>query len=164
MLMRWLPLLRHWKLVTCFAACSLFTVAALHQWVAGRELDGHIRDLAASGGGVLLVVSEADCAAVAPVSEAVAEILANAGIRIRALVLPNGLGRMEELIAAGSDHFPHFAVFGGVGSLFGRIGTPVAMAIGSSGRVGAAERYGLEGLVGAEGLARRLVSSIEADR
>ena len=164
MLRHRLPFLRHWKIATCFAACSLFTIAALQQSAGRRELDGHIREMATAGGGVLLVVSEADCAESAPVSEAVAAILATAGVRITALVLPYGLGRMDELLAAGNDHFPHFAVSSRVGPSLGRIGTPVAMAIGPSGRIGAAERYGLEGLAGAEGLARRLIASVEADR
>lgn len=164
MLGRRLPFLRHWKIATCFAACSLFTIAALQQFAAQRELDGHIRAMAASGGGVLLVMSEADCAEAAPVSEAVASILAPAGMRITGLVLPYGLGRMDELLAAGNDHFPHVAVSSRVGPLLGRIGTPVAMAVGPSGRIGAAERYGLEGLSGAEGLARRLIASVKADR
>ena len=85
-------------------------------------------------------------------------------MQITGLVLPFGLGRMDELLVEGNDHFPHFAVSSSVGPLLGRIGTPVAMAIGPSGRIGAAERYGLEGLSGAEGLARRLMASVGADR
>lgn len=109
-------------------------------------------------------MSEADCAEAAPVSEAVAAILTNAGVRITGLVLPYGLGRMDDLLAAGNGHFPHFAVSGRVGPSLGRIGTPVAMAIGPSGRIGAAERYRLDGLSGAEGLAGRLMASVRADR
>lgn len=159
-----LRFLRHWKIAVCFAACLLFTLAAFQQFAGRHELDGHIREMAASGGGVLLIMSEADCAEAAPVSEAVAAILTGAGVRITGLVLPYGLGRMDELLAAGNNHFPHFAVSSRVGPSLGRIGTPVAMAVGPSGRIGATERYGLEGLSGAEGLAKRLLDSVRADR
>lgn len=158
------PFLEHWKTTVCVAACVLFTLGAFQQFAGRRELDGHIRAMATMGGGVLLVMSEADCAVAAPVSAAVAEVLATAGVRITGLVLPYGLGRMDELLAAGNDHFPHLAASSRVGPVLGRIGTPVAMAIGPSGRIGAAERYGLEGLAGAEGLAARLIASLEAAR
>ena len=156
-----------WFTVLLLVACSLFAASAIRDRLAVREVELHLAQITAMGGGVLFVMSVADCLETADMTARVADGLETYGIAVRGLVIRDGIdpAAMQGILQAANARFPHVAIGGREAAAFvGRAGTPVAFGVGSSGEVWVSERFGLEGATGANALAGRLRRAVTAGR
>lgn len=145
----------------------MFAANTIRDRLALREFDSHLAGITALGGGVLFVMSVADCLETADVTVQVADGLRTEGIAVRGLVIRDGVdpAALQSVLRAANERFPHLAISGrGAAAFLGRAGTPVVLGVGSSGEVWVSERFGLEGVVGATALTRRLRTAVTAAR
>lgn len=155
---------KEWKTWALGFACFLFAINTVHEWAAVRAFETHVAEMAGAGGGVLFVVSPADCLTAADVTTSLVTTLSEHGVGAKGLVVRDGVAPdgLALVLEAANRRFPHVAV-GARGSLafVGRAGTPMILAVREDGVVAVMERLGVSGIADAPALAQRLLSALE---
>lgn len=163
----WRYVADRWFTAVLLLACLVFGANGMSDRLALREFESHVDGIASMGGGVLFVMSVADCLETADVAAQVANGLQAEGIAVRGLVIRDGVDQagLQRVMREANTRFPHLEIDGrGVAAFAGRAGTPVVLGIGSSGDIWVSERFGLEGVAGAAALTRRLHRAVTVGR
>ena len=144
-------------------ACVLFTANSMRDWMGLREFESQIAEMADAGGGVLFVMSPADCLATAELAGWLANEVQAAGIAVKGLVVRDWVddSGLRLVMDAANKRFVHVPIGArGAVAFVGIAGTPVALGIASDGTVGVMERFGPVDEGEARGLAERLVGVV----
>lgn len=152
-----------WKVTVITAACSLFALNSLRDWTALRVFERHVADVAASGGGVLFVFQAADCIELAEAADVVADTFRHYEFTSKGLVIQDTVDKtgLQLVLNLANQHFPHYAVRSrSVIEYIGRAGTPLVLAIASSGRIVALERLTPAAVHDPPALAARLLRGV----
>lgn len=158
-------LARHWFPTSLVLACSVFAWGSLRTRAGLDEFTYHLSDLADSGGGVLFVMSPAECISLRETAYRTAALLVDRGIGVKALIVRDHVDPevLSALLQDLGDEFPHAPVAArGVAAFLGRIGTPVAMVVGSQGDIESMELLSAVDPAALPQLLARLSDSVRA--
>ena len=160
---------QRWKVWALAFACLLFTINTVHERAVVHAFESHVEGMADAGGGVLFVLSPADCLAATDITTSVVATLSGYGVAAQGLVVREGVTRegLALVLDAANQRFPHVAVGArGAVAFVGRAGTPMVLAVRADGVVTVMERLGVSGIgaaPAAPALTQRLLSGLGLD-
>ena len=160
----WRPLVSRWKTGILALACALFATDSLRDGAALREFESHIGEMATEGGGVLFVMSTADCLRSADVAGSVAEILQAQGLTVKGLVVRDWVDDavLSLVLDVANERFEHVPIRArGTTALLSLTGTPVVLGVTPDGTLAVVERYGAMDMVETPSLAQRLAIAVD---
>jgi hypothetical protein len=153
---------KHWKTAGLVAACTLFMVSNGRHHLAVREFEALVSATADHGGGALFVMSPADCLATTEATSWIAGQLQAQGMAVTGLVIRDGIddSSLGMVLEAANKRFRHIPISARTAQAFaGLTGTPVVLAISSSGTTVAMERVSFQTEMAASALVQRLLSA-----
>lgn len=123
------------------ATTVLLTKSVVIEYFAVHELAEHRMELSERGGGVFFILHPVDCSSATEVIDRLAHELESNGIVVLGAVLRDNVSQaqMADLLTTRNRSFPHVAIrrqaVARLAEAAGHMSTPLALLIGSEGRV-----------------------------
>lgn len=146
-------------------AAVLFIASSVGERLALSDFRSHVIEMAGKGGGVLFVVSPADCQSttISSVMTLVADSLQTLGIEVLGLVVDDdgSDGELQALRAQRAQHLDQVLIDRrGMTAYLGRLSTPLALGVGPRGYVWVIEHLSLANVADVPGLVGRLQKAV----
>ncbi len=150
-----------WITALLAVASALFMASGVWERLALNDFRSHVVEMASNGGGVLFVMSPADCQRTSTngIVNLVTDGLRTVGVPVLGLLVDDGTdtNALRALQTERAQHLRHELVNGrGVAAYLGRLGTPLALGVGPTGHVWVIEHLSLSNVADVPGLVRRL--------
>lgn len=142
-------------------AAVLFIASSIGERLALSDFRSHVMEMAGRGGGVLFVVSPADCQSttISSVMTLVADSLQTLGVEVLGLLVDDDTneGELQALQARSAQHLDQVSISRrGMAAYLGRLSTPLALGVGPGGYMWVIEHLSLADVADVPGLVGRL--------